>query len=114
MDPVHAYTAMVSALPTRHPSDPLLTLPGGRPVTARQLQQALRTLLRALGYPAGEYSMHSFRRGGATTSAQAGTDYLHIQRHGGWRSDAFWGYIASRLNEQSPVATALASVVKDA
>ena len=89
-DPVAAYTSMLRAVPTRSPADPLLTLPSRRPVTSRYLQRALRCILTALGLHAHAYSLHSFRRGGATTAFREGADFIDVKRHGLWRSDAFW------------------------
>ena len=46
-------------------------------------------------------------RGGATASARAGVNYLHIMWHGTWRLTAFWAYIANHIITDSPVASAL-------
>ena len=104
LDPVAAYQAMVARVPTWHPSDPL---PRGRVLTTRQLQTCLHAILSGLGYNVDLYSLHSLRRGGATSSARAGVNYLHIIRHGTWRSTAFWTYIANHIVTDSPVASAL-------
>jgi hypothetical protein len=108
LDPVATYTRMITASPTR---PPLLTMPDGRPVTVKQLRRALRVILTALGYPAASYSLHSLRRGGATASVRAGADFIHVKRHGTWRSDSFWHYITSHITENSPVAAALSNAV---
>ena len=113
LDPVAAFQAMVAGSPTTHGQSPLLVHPRGRVITTRHLQSSLRSILTSLGVPAHLYSLHSLRRGGATTSALAGADYLHIKRHGTWRSDSFWDYIAAHAHAVSPVATALASAVKN-
>ena len=107
LDPVAAYQAMIARVPTRHPSDPLLALPRGRVLITRQLQTGLQAILSGLGYNARLYSLHSLRRGGATASARAGVNYLHIMRHGTWRSTAFWSYIANHIITDSPIASAL-------
>ena len=111
-DPVAAYTSMLRAVPTRSPADPLLTLPSRRPVTSRYLQRALRCILTALGLHAHAYSLHSFRRGGATTAFREGADFIDVKRHGLWRSDAFWDYVADRQVSDSAVATALCNVMQ--
>ena len=112
LDPVAAYQAMLRQTPTRHPRQPLLILPIGRPLCVPQLQQALKAILSALGQPAHLYSLQSLRRGGSTTSSRAGADYIHVKRHGTWASDSFWDYIASYATVESPVAQALARAVQ--
>ena len=41
-DPLAAYHHRLRAVPTRHPNDPLLSLPNGRLITCRYLQRALQ------------------------------------------------------------------------
>lgn len=53
----------------------------------------LRHHLQALGFPADQFSGHSFRSGGATDLWDSGERPRHIQRYGRWLSDAFWLYI---------------------
>ena len=97
--PVRAYQDMCISVPTSSANQPLLLLPTreGRPapLSASRLQAFLKTLLLASGFDVHKYSLHSLRRGGATDSFRAGASYLHIQRHGGWKSDAFWEYITT-------------------
>ena len=112
-DPLAAFMRMLHVIPTRYPADPLLLLPSRCPVTSRYLQRALRCILTALGFPAHGYSLHSMRRGGATTAVRAGADFLDVKRHGLWQSDAFWEYIANREISDSPVATALCNAMTD-
>lgn len=113
LDPVRAYRNMLACAPTPRRQAPLLFYPSGRLVTTRHLQTALRAILTALGFPAQLYSLHSLRRGGATTSVRAGADYLDVKRHGTWRSDSFWDYIASHVPESSPVAAALSEAISN-
>ena len=49
------------------------------------------------------YSLHSLRRGGATASAHASVDCIHIKLHGMWRSDSFWDYTV-RIRDAVSVA----------
>ena len=111
--PVQAYHDMLAVAPTASPNDPLLMLPttngGLRVMTTPQLRKAFNTLMECLGYSPAAYSLHSFRRGGATAAHRAGADFLSVQRHGTWTSDAFWDYIVSDAVENSPVAHALAA-----
>lgn len=113
--PVRAYQDMLSVAPTRSSDDPLLMLPSAsgelRPLTTTQLRHAFNTLMECLGHTPTAYSLHSFRRGGATAAYRAGADFLSVQRHGTWTSDAFWDYIVSNAVDNSPVANALAARV---
>lgn len=53
----------------------------------------LRELLSLCGYPAGEYSCHSFRRGGATLAFRLGMSITQIKKRGDWRSAAVEQYV---------------------
>lgn len=69
-----------------------------------------RALLTRAGYPAHEYSGHSYRSGGATDLwASHKCRPLTIKLHGRWRSDAWRLYIRDNPNERAEeVAQALA------
>jgi hypothetical protein len=111
-DPVAAYHQLLASSPTLHEDQPLLTVQEqGVPVivTSTTLSQTLKTLLTALDMDPSSYSLHSLRRGGATTAYLAGVDQLHVKRHGTWKSGAFWDYVTSPLVADSPVAAALAA-----
>ncbi len=111
--PVTAYQDMLKAVPTRHPNDPLLQIPSGTPpaqsgtriLSVRDLQQAFQAIVHCLGYT-DKLTLHSLRKGGATSAYEAGVDYLHIKRHGTWRSDAFWAYITPQIDSTVPKALA--------
>ena len=114
-DPVAAYRQLIQSNPTTHPRQPLLSF--GAPqgltiVTVPMLARSLRDLLDILGHDPGLYSLHSLRRGGATTAYTAGVDSLDVKRHGNWASDTFWIYVTSPFVANSPVATALGAAVK--
>ena len=68
-------------------------------------------MLKALGRDPGLYSLHSLRRGGATTAYANGSSYELIKRHGLWRSHCFWDYITLPAGSQSAVAATLADAV---
>ena len=65
-------------------------------------------MIRGIGLDPGKYTWHSFRRGGATASYEAGCDYISIKRHGTWASDCFWQYITAAPAAKSQVAAGLA------
>ena len=109
-DPLAAYHRMLRAVPTRHPNDPLLSLPNGRLITCHYLHRALCCILRALGLPATAFSLHALRRGAAQAAFQAGANFVAIKQQGLWRSDAVCDYLQShqRLNSAVPQALTLA------
>lgn len=106
--PLQCFRDMCRRIPATD-SSPLLCWSDNSPVTSTWVVKQLQQLLRGLGIDPDRYSLHSLRRGGATCAYRAGVDFLHIQRHGGWRSDAFWVYLASENPAASPVASALAA-----
>ena len=111
-DPVAAFDALQRVQPALHQDQPLLSIPSSKGytvVTSAQLATCLAELLRSLQLDPTNFSLHSLRRGGATTAYRAGADQLAVKRHGQWRSDAFWVYITSPLVAQSSVARALAA-----
>ena len=114
--PVQAYRNMLSRVPTHSAGQPLLVKPSSsdnyKVVTSCQLRRGFTALVECLGYPTGSYSLHSLRRGGATAAYNANVDYINIKRHGTWRSDTFWQYIAQRDVSASPVASGLARAVQ--
>ena len=106
-DPLATYHHMLRAVPTRHPNDPLLSLPNGRLITCRYLQRALRCILRALGLPATAFSLHALRRGAAQATFQASANFVAVKQHGLWRSDAVLDYLQSHQRLTSAVPRAL-------
>jgi hypothetical protein len=111
-DPVAAFNALLSLHPTIHQDQPLLTMPTKKSyevITSAQLALCLAVLLRSLKLDPTVFSLHSLRRGGATTAYRAGVDQMSVKRHGRWHSDAFWVYITLAMVAQSPVAQALAA-----
>lgn len=93
--PVKTYTAMTKIIkaPSSAPVFMLPTQVGSTPLTIPFLQKSLNIILDALGINSKLYSMHSFRRGGATACFKSGVKQSHIQHHGTWASNSFWTYI---------------------
>ena len=112
VDPVTTFLAMVTAIPAP-PKAPLLTLPGGQPLLARQVRGALSSMLKSLGHDHTKLSMHSLRRGGATAAYAAGCNTLDIQRHGLWASDCFQQYVSSSAPQHSAICSALAGAASN-
>lgn len=111
--PVAAFKQLFRAHPL-NPNQPLFPMPDVSPprsITVSMLRDILNINLKILGINPTQYSLHSFRRGGATTAYQAGADYAHIKRHGTWRSNVFWDYITT-YTQDSHIPQALASTFK--
>ena len=63
-------------------------------LTYSHLRELLLDCLRALGYPADQFGVHSLRAGGATAAAGSGVPDRLFKRHGRWKSDtAKDGYV---------------------
>ena len=107
--PVKAIKKMLNQKPKNFTKQsPLFTMPNSNvPMTTCYLTEAFKIIMQALGAPPTAYSLHSFRRGGASEAYQAGVDYAQIKSHGIWQSDSFWGYIStSTLSSKVPEALA--------
>lgn len=110
--PVKTFRRMCTNIPAPN-SAPLFIFPGGPPhisITIPYLQKTLAKMLKAICIQPLNYSLHSFRRGGASSTYHAGVGYTEIQRHGTWASDAFWNYITTDTTK-SILPKALANYV---
>ena len=86
-------TALMSYLRLRGgEADPLFIFADKSPLTKVKLFTHLRKLLSAAGWQ-GNYSLHSFRVGAATTAASLGFPDHLIKALGRWSSDAYKVYI---------------------
>lgn len=96
--PVSAFKKMFKAIPANS-NQPLFILPppASHTLTVSYLREALKILLSALKVDSSLYSLHSFRRGGATTAYNAGVNFAKVKDHGTWLSDSFWRYVATDL-----------------
>ena len=93
------------------PLGPAFVVPtplGFKPLTYKAFLAQLRSLLTALSLPGASYGSHSFRRGGASFSLQAGLPGDVIQVLGDWRSQAFREYLEIPLDNKVAYAVHLA------
>ena len=113
--PTQAFSTMRRLIPTSQPNTPLLVMNNNKGrlvlVTTHHLQQGLSKLITALGLQPSMYTLHSFRRGGATLAYQSGIPLDLIKGHGTWDSDAVWEYLRSPTGTQSTVPATLAAAV---
>ena len=74
-------------------NDPLFIFSDGTPVKAAQVQNVLRTILKALDLNPKNYDTHSFRIGRATDLSKMGQTVDTIKKCGRWRSNAVYEYL---------------------
>ncbi len=112
IDPVTAFTDMCRLIPADRDA-PLLLLPGNRPLTVPKLRGAFNVMLQQLGLSTKQFSLHSFRRGGATTCHLNGASFIDIKRQGQWAGPTFWDYVAQPILHKSSVCAALHKASKE-
>ena len=107
LDPVRHLKALFSKVPSSDDA-PAFTYAPGKYITYNSFTTRLKSLLSKSGYPASQYSRHSFRRGGATYLYKCGGSQLMIQSSGDWSSTVFTRYLflstAERWKSQSLIS----------
>ena len=63
------------------------------PITAAKFSAFIQRAIKTLGLDPGQFSPHSFRRGGATFAFSCSVPSELIQRQGDWHSDAYLVYL---------------------
>ncbi len=101
---LHLYLSMRTDL---HPSNPLFALSSGAPLSLRKVMATLRLLLARAGIDAGGWRGFSFRRGGATSLAEAGVPDRLIKELGRWRSWIYSIYIETNEHQLLQAAAAM-------
>ena len=114
LDPVRHLQELFSRVDAS-PDSPAFTYAAGKYITYNSFTTRLKTLLTKTGYPAAQYSGHSFRRGGATYLHQCGGSVLMIQSSGDWSSSVFTRYLflttAERWKSQYLISKSISSPV---
>ena len=106
--PLTAWRAYVRTLPPPQspPFCPLLMSPGLTsriPITIPQIRAMFHRVAALAGLSDRGHTPHSLRRGGATSSYQAGVDLQSIKTHGTWVSDAVNFYLFAQPKFTTPV-----------
>lgn len=92
--PVSAYHQMLLFCPTRVLSQPLISFWDGSPLPISYINKAWNKATDQLGLPRRAYTLHSLRRGGATSAFTSGAASLdQIKTHGLWSSSAVETYL---------------------
>ena len=92
LDPVRHLNALFNSVNVSEDS-PAFSFGPNSHIKYDAFTKKLKTLLTKAGYPAGSYSGHSFRRGGATFLHACGGTALMVQATGGWSSNCFTRYL---------------------
>ena len=106
--PVFWFHYMARRIPAK-PTDPAFCYNNKQgqlvPVVYRETLAQMRSWLEQLGYSPKKYSLHSLRRGGATTAFRAGLPHLTIKMLGDWASTCYFRYIDVTLDARMKAYT---------
>ena len=81
------------------------SLRGSGKISYSCLRDLFNKKLIDLGFPAGDFGLHSLRAGGATAAANAKVPDRCFKRHGRWRSEnAKDGYVKDNLESRLEVS----------
>ena len=70
-------------------------------LTYTRLRELLKSKLEKLGYPSGDFGVHSLRAGGTMAAAASGMLDRLFKKHGCWRSETVKdGYIVDPLDQR--------------
>ena len=110
--PSTALLGLCLTCPSQEGPAPLFRyIENGTPVALTQAKfvSKLRQSLADLGFPADQYSGHSFRRGGAQFALQCGLPVELIKLQGDWNSNAHERYLQPSFGLRRKVASTLGS-----
>jgi hypothetical protein len=112
LDPVRHLHHLFTRVNTPQ-SAPAFSYAGGRFISYKSFTSRLKSLLSKSGFPADQYSGHSFRRGGASFLHLCGGTALMVQAAGDWSSSCFTRYLflstEERLHAQLLMSRAISS-----
>lgn len=109
--PISAYEAMCAMIPPQ-PNLPLFRIMHNNyptVLTAAYLRRYLKAVIIEIGASPTQFTMHSFRKGGATFCFNKGIELAHIKSQGDWRSNAVWRYIAINAEGSAQLANEIAT-----
>lgn len=99
--PKAAYMAMLAAVPTIHPQEPLLMFKDRSHIPLSYIRRVWAAVLRAIDVPQHQaYTIHGLRRGAATHVFNADPSTRDdIRRHGLWASQSVDAYLPSNSSK---------------
>ena len=83
------------------------------PLTDTKVRRHFSLILSRLGLQGSGYTLHTFRRSGATFAFNNNVDLQNIQRQGTWTSDCVWRYITDDANAGDQVAEMFKNKLSD-
>ena len=114
--PVNAFLNMTKLVPASD-DDPAFGIMSRSsslvPVTYRQLQGKIKSLMAKTGRAPELYSSHSFRRGGCSWAFKSGVPMDLIQQHGDWLSDCYKAYLTFDFGKKLSVSRDMALRILD-
>ena len=93
------------------PSSPAFSYGQGKHINYVKFTSKLKTLLVKAGFPASQFSGHSFRRGGASYLHACGGSALMVQAAGDWSSSCFTRYIFLSLDQRLHAQLLMSSAI---
>ena len=81
-------------------------------MTAARFTGYLKKVLTAAGLDPSAYSIHSFRRGGATFAVEFGASVEAVKVQGNWRSDCYQKYVKREDKLRAKFAAAMAAGIE--
>lgn len=110
--PVKAFQALLQISKHQSQNAPLFLQPGTqKALSIPHVRVILASILDVLGYDSTRYSLHSFRKAGASVCYNAGIKLDAIMQHGDWKSESVWRYITPASTIQGSVAQSMAQAV---
>ena len=104
--PLAAFSQMIKLAPAA-PDRPAFLFVSNRSLvsfTHASFVSKLKATLSSIGFPAEQFSGHSFRRGGATWAFKKGVPGELIMSHGDWRSGAYLEYLDRDIGTRCSLA----------
>jgi len=98
-------------LPTK--SYPNIKLDFRQKVEKSWFWKSISKMLQSLNYDSDEFSVHSFRAGGATDLFSIGIPYPKIKKYGRWKSDAALVYYRDEIEIAATIASAFGSGISN-
>jgi hypothetical protein len=88
--------------------------PGSRvSLGAAEFTSILRTILARNGFPAADFSIHSFRRGAATFASSIGVPNETVKFQGNWRTDCYEIYVDRASEHRQNFAKSMANAIRN-